>query len=104
MIRHIIFFKFKPSITETEIGKLEAGLGALPGKIPEIREYEMGRDIVRSERAFDFALVSSFDDMESVRRYREHPEHQKVLKLIDEICSSIRSVDFETNSSGKARG
>jgi hypothetical protein len=98
MIRHIIFFKFKPEITEPDIKKLEAGLGALPGLIPEIRSYEFGRDLVRSERSFDFALVSSFDDLESVKRYGVHPEHQKVLEHINAICSNIKSVDFENDS------
>lgn len=95
MIRHIVFFKFKSSTSETEIKKLEDGLGALPGIIQEIRQYEFGRDIVRSERSFDFALISAFADLDSLRRYVAHPEHQKVLKHINEICDSIKSVDFE---------
>lgn len=104
MIRHIVFFKFKLSTADVEIRKLEGRLGALPGKIPEIREYEMGRDVTGSERAFDFALVSSFDDVDSLRKYIAHPEHQEVLKLVNEICSSIKSVDFEANSKEEARG
>ena len=98
MVRHIVFFKFKSSTTEGDIKKLENGLGALPGIIQEIRQYEFGRDMVRSERSFDFALISTFDDLESLRRYSAHPEHQKVLKHINEICDSIKSVDFENYS------
>ncbi len=98
MIRHLIFFKFKPGTAEPDIKKLEAGLGALPGLIPEIRSYEFGRDLARVERSFDFALVSSFDDLESVKRYGAHPEHRKVLEHINAICSTIRSVDFEVES------
>lgn len=98
MIRHVIFFKFNPTTTDAQIKMLEQGLGALPRAIPEIKKYEFGRDIVRSERSFDFALVSSFDDVEAVNRYSAHPEHQKVLKLINEICSTIKSVDFKIDS------
>lgn len=104
MIRHIVFFKFKDSIRDDEVRKLEDGLGALPARIPEIRQYEMGRDITGSEREFDFALVSSFDDIDSLHRYRVHPEHQKILKLVDEICSSVNSVDFEISTKQKAHG
>lgn len=104
MIHHIVLFKFKDSTNEPDIEKLEDGLRSLPARIPEIKRYEMGRDIVRSERSFDFALVSSFGDMDSLRRYIAHPEHQKVLKHVNEICSSIKSVDFETNTSEEAHG
>ncbi len=95
MIRHIVFFKFKPEVTERDMKTLEDGLASLPGIIPEIRQYEFGRDIMRSERSFDFALVSSFDDSNSLRRYISHPDHQKVLKHINRISSSLKSVDFE---------
>lgn len=98
MIKHVIFFKFKPETTEQDIEKLAEGLGALPSTIPEIKSYEFGRDVVRSERAYDFALVSSFDDLEAVGRYSRHPEHQKVLKHINAICSKVKSVDFESGS------
>ncbi len=95
MIRHVVFFKFKPAVTEDEIKRLEEGLGALPRLIAEIKGYEFGRDVVRSERAYDFALISTFDNMESLGRYISHEEHRKVLKLVGEICDSVKSVDFE---------
>ncbi len=95
MIKHIIFFKFNAGTTEQDIETLAEGLGSLPSAIPEIRSYQFGPDVVRSERAYDFALVSSFDDLEALRRYSAHPEHQKVLKHINAICVSIKSVDFE---------
>ena len=95
MIRHVIFFKFKAGTTESQIAKLQEGLGGLPALIPEIRAYEFGSDLVKSERSFDFALISSFDDLGSVKRYAAHPAHQKVLKHINAICSEVKSVDFE---------
>ncbi|MCL4510204.1 MAG: Dabb family protein [Bacteroidetes bacterium] len=96
MIKHIVFFKFKPSITENEIAKLKKGLSALPGLIPEIKHYEFGRNVIHSERSYDFALIAIFDDLNSLQRYSKHPEHQKVLKLINEISDSIKSVDLES--------
>jgi Stress responsive A/B Barrel Domain len=95
VIRHIVFLKFKTSATKQDIILLEDGFKSLPGLIPEIKLYEFGRDIMRSERSFDFALISGFDDMESLRRYSAHPDHQKLLKHITGICDSIKSVDFE---------
>ena len=77
MLKHVVLFKFKPETTEEDIDILATGLGALPEIITEIREFVFGRDVVRSERSYDFGLVSSFDD------------HVK------QICSSVVAIDFE---------
>lgn len=95
MIKHVVFFNFKDGVSEADIAELETGLGRLPAIIEEIREFVFGRDVVRSERSFDFALVSSFDDLQAMERYQVHPDHQKVVSKAREICSSIRAVDFE---------
>ncbi|SMC19079.1 Stress responsive A/B Barrel Domain [Desulfacinum hydrothermale DSM 13146] len=94
MIKHVVLLKFKPGVTEEDVESLEKGLDALPGAIPEILSYDFGRDIVRSERSFDFGLVSSFKDLESLKRYQVHPEHVKVLEIVKRICDQIVAVDF----------
>lgn len=96
MIRHLVFFKFKPGTGEDQISDLETRLGALPAIIPEIKGYEFGRDIVRSERSHDFALYSTFENLETMKRYQNHPRHLAALELIKEICADIRAVDYET--------
>jgi quinol monooxygenase YgiN len=94
MIKHIVLLKFKKDAQEAGIGELENKLRALPGEIPEIKSYEFGRDIVRSERSYDFALVSVFEDTESLKRYQIHPRHQEVLKAVKELCASVIVADF----------
>jgi hypothetical protein len=94
MIRHVVLMTFKGDADPGRIAEMERRLGALPGVIPEIRLYEFGRDIVRSERSCDFALVSAFDDMAALGRYQAHPDHQAALGVIKEICAEIRAVDY----------
>ncbi|SHE59123.1 Stress responsive A/B Barrel Domain [Desulfacinum infernum DSM 9756] len=94
MIKHVVLLKFKPGVTEDDVQALEKGLDALPGAIPEILSYDFGRDIVRSERSFDFGLVSSFKDLDALKRYQVHPEHVKVLEHVKRICDQIVAVDF----------
>jgi len=96
MLHHIVLMKFKPEIGDDQIDRLAQMLDALPNKIIEIQTYEFGRDIVRSERSYDFALVSGFANLEAMQRYQTHPAHQKVLGHIREICEDIRAVDFTT--------
>jgi quinol monooxygenase YgiN len=99
MLHHIVLMKFKPSVREDQIHNLAQMLDALPDKIIEIQTYEFGRDVLRSERSYDFALVSGFANLEAMQRYQTHPEHQKVLTHLRDICEDIRAVDFVTEYS-----
>ncbi|MDM8525512.1 Dabb family protein [Desulfococcaceae bacterium HSG8] len=94
MIRHVVLMKFKEGVNETRFVDLENGLKALPSIIPEIKSYEFGLDVVRSERSYDFGLVSGFENLEALKQYQEHPDHLEVLKIIKELCENIIAVDF----------
>ena len=97
MLRHVVFFKFKDGAEEEEIVDLEKSLAELSPIIPEILSYEFGRDVVRSERSYDLALVSTFKDLDSMQRYQKHPDHQVVLKKVNDLCESVLAVDFVTD-------
>ena len=96
MLRHVVFFMFKDGVGEAEIVDLEKSLAELPPVIPEILSYEFGRDVVRSERSYDLALVSTFKDIDSLQRYQIHPDHQIVLQKVNNLCESVLAVDFPT--------
>ena len=95
MIRHIIFFKFKADATEEAIADLEASLNGLPGLIAEIRAFSCGRDVLRSARSYDLALVADFDDLAALDRYQVHPDHQAVVAKVKVLAESVIAVDFE---------
>jgi hypothetical protein len=94
MLKHIVFLKFKPGTSEDDIKGIEKGLAGLPDRIPGIRRYEFGRDILRSDRSYDFALLSEFEDQDAMKRYQIHPYHFAVLNKINAVCESIIAVDF----------
>ena len=94
MLNHIVLIKFKKDAPEEDIQDLENLLEELPNKILEIHSFEFGRDIIHSDRSYDFALVSLFANIESLQRYQVHPEHQSVLKKMKSISESVFSVDF----------
>lgn len=94
MLTHVVSFKFKPETTAEQAAQLEAGLRGLPAVISEIREFRVGRDVVRSERSYDLALVSGFDDLAAMQRYQVHPAHQEVVALVKALCAGVVAVDF----------
>ena len=95
MLNHLVLMKFKSDASDADIENLEKKLDDLPNAIPQIHMYEFGRDVLRSERSYDFGIASLFANSEALRQYQKHPEHQKVLELIGSICESVITVDFE---------
>lgn len=95
MITHVVLMKFKPEVTAEDIDALESLLDSLPDKIDEIQSYDFGRDVVRSQRSYDFALVSIFANLDTLKHYQQHPDHQMVVKKLGDMCNDIAAVDYE---------
>jgi len=94
MLKHVVFMKFKPGTTDAQIADLKKSLDALSAIISEIRGFQCGRDVVRSERSYDFALTSDFDDLEAMQRYQVHPNHVAVVAKVKALSETILAVDF----------
>ncbi|MDP0501240.1 MAG: Dabb family protein [Verrucomicrobiota bacterium JB022] len=99
MLKHIVFFRFQPEAEGRDAAgnalEVKRQLESLPAKIAEIRALEVGVDMIRSERSWDLALYSAFDDLEAMKRYQVHPAHQEVIGFIKKVASSIAAVDYE---------
>lgn len=95
MITHVVMMKFKPEVSDNQIDELEALLDGLPDKIDEIQSYDFGRDLLGSDRSYNFALVSVFANFDTLQHYQEHPAHQVVVKKLGGLCEHIATVDYE---------
>ncbi len=95
MIRHIVVAKFKPDVPSTEIDGILDGLRSLPAQIPEIVGYEFGLDQAHGVRSYDFALVSTFQDMDAQNRYQVHPAHVAVATRLRAASQSLVTVDLK---------
>jgi hypothetical protein len=94
MIMHIVLFKLKDRRPE-EVAKGRKKLMELAGRVPQLRSFEVGADIVRSERAFDLALLATFDSLADLQAYQVHPHHVKVGNHMRGLAETIVSVDYE---------
>ena len=95
MITHVVMFKLKEPSAEN-LTRCKALLDGLPSDIGEIKTYDVGIDVLRSERSWDLVLVSSFDDLDALERYRVHPRHEAVARHLVEASEVRASVDFES--------
>jgi hypothetical protein len=96
VIRHIVLFKVKEDVDARGARVQEAfdGLEKLGGVVPELRAWQVGRNVNPRPVAYDFALVSEVDDLDALQRYVDHPGHQAVVALLREVCTWV-SVDLE---------
>ncbi len=99
MIKHIVLFKLKDYAeggTKAENAvKIKEQLDRLPSLIDGIVEFEVGINIIESDRAFDIALVSSFGSVEALGTYRIHPSHIEAVQYIRPRKQSSVAVDYE---------
>jgi hypothetical protein len=95
MIKHIVFFKFKPEVGSGRRQSVLDELRALPDKIDVIRSFEIGEDIMHSPRAWDAVEIATYDDLEALEAYTRHDDHLEVVLKLKEICDAIGSVDYE---------
>jgi hypothetical protein len=95
MIRHIVLFKFSDKTAESDKQKLAEDLEDLLEKTDGLMlECEVAFDVAKTERSYDLVLNSLFENMETLDKYRVHPEHAKVLEFIKQVCSSTAKIDY----------
>lgn len=94
MIKHIVFFKLKDRSPES-VAATVAVLRNMEGKIPQLLSIEVGTDILRSERSFDIALVTTVASLEDLQAYQVHPVHKEVIAHMNEVRDESVAVDYE---------
>ena len=99
MIKHIVMWKFKDEaegLTRQEnLIKVKNALEALPEKIDFIRHIEVNLNVNNNGKNYDAVLISEFDSIEDVKRYRDHPEHKKISSYVALVRESRSCVDYE---------
>lgn len=81
MVHHIVMWKFKSEIGETERPALKKAmkeqLEGLVGKVPGLLSLQFVAEPITSS-THDIALVSTLEKEEDIAVYATHPEHVKV--------------------------
>ncbi len=94
MIVHIVFFKFKNENKAYNMAKLQKKLEDLEDSIDELNSMEVGVNFNESERAYDMSLYATYDGVLELKAYQEHPDHQKVVEFIKDVCEDTKVVDY----------
>lgn len=98
-IKHIVMWNFKKEVAESEKDALKARmdetLTALVGKVPGLLDAKFVRKPIVSS-THEMALITSFDSLESLKGYKDHPEHVHVADNYVRPYTTERScLDYE---------
>ena len=99
MIKHIVMWKFKDvaegKSREENIAVVKDGLYSLIGQISEIRNMEIGVDVMHTAASMDMMLLVEFDSVEDLKAYAADPRHLSVAEYIGKVVSSRIVLDYE---------
>ena len=98
MINHVVLFKLKDYSQDEKsriIAEMKSLLEGLNGKIEELKYIEVGVNYELNSKSYDLVLISHFENIEDLDKYRVHPEHQKVLARFAELRLERAAVDYE---------
>lgn len=74
---HIVTFKWREDDFEDQM--VADALNQLVLQLDGVQNYMCGSDIGFTPSSDDFAVVGVFGSREAFTRYRNHPEHQRIL-------------------------
>ncbi|MGI9543969.1 MAG: Dabb family protein [Cyclobacteriaceae bacterium] len=95
-LRHVVLFKFKEDADPAAIKKVEESFAALPGKIPEIKDFEWGTNNSPEghDKGFTHCFILTFESEEGRATYLPHPDHKAFGALLGDILEDVTVVDY----------
>lgn len=95
MIRHIVFIRFKPEISDTNISAIFDELYEIKDKLPGVLSITSGKSESpeQMERGYMHGFVVDFFDWDALQAYQDHPDH-KILggKLVANAVAGIDDI------------
>ncbi|MCU1454078.1 MAG: hypothetical protein JWN46_2224 [Acidimicrobiales bacterium] len=96
-IRHIALFRFVEGTEPEQVEALAEGLARLPGVIDELGDYRYGPDAGINDGNWDYAIVADCASLADYLAYRDHPEHQALLRnLVRPMVAERAAVQLTT--------
>ncbi|MBN7574511.1 Dabb family protein [Clostridium beijerinckii] len=94
MFTHIVLFKLKEPTTEN-LKFVEKTLLSMTGMIKELKQLEVGVDVIKSDRSYDVGIITRFDNKEDYLSYDVNEFHvEKVKKVIGPYMEGSKTLDF----------
>jgi len=94
MFTHIVLFKLKEPTTEN-VKFVEETLLSMNGNVKELKQLEVGIDVIKGDRSYDIGIITRFDNKEDYVAYDINEFHvEKVKKVIGPYMEASKTLDF----------
>lgn len=96
VLRHVVLFQFKESVSKEQVDEVVKAFAALPKKIDAIVDFEWGTDVSVENKAagFTHGFIVSFADEKGRDEYLPHPAHKEFVKLVGPRLKNVLVFDF----------
>ena len=102
MLVHVVLFRPKSSVTESDRRAMFDALAVAAAEIPSVRRFHVGTRLIHNapyERMvtedFPFAAFIEFDDLKGLQAYLQHPKHERLGGLFYEMMDAGLVYDYE---------
>lgn len=95
MITHIAIYKFREGSSEKEINIALLDVKALKDKVAGLSDVLVGKNYNKWNEGYTHAIVVLAENQGALDAYRAHPDHEKVVKVLDEMEDRGIGIDFE---------
>ena len=98
VLRHVVFFKFKPDVDAAKLKVVTDAFATLPSKIDAIQSFEWGTDVSveNLSKGFTHCFFVTFADEKGRDAYLPHPAHEEFVKLVKPLLDDVCVVDYKT--------
>lgn len=96
MLRHVVMFKFKDSVSKEEIEAVEKAFVDLKDDIPMIRSLEWGTNVSPEgiNQGFTHCFLLTFASEADRDAYLPHPAHKAFGNMLEPVIDKVMVIDY----------
>ena len=94
MVRHIVLWNFVEGLSDAAGEKMKALLEPIQELIPGAVEIQVVPNQLASSNR-DIALISTFETVEALSTYQNHPAHVEAGKYVGSVTCNRACMDYE---------
>jgi len=97
MFKHVVMWRFKPEVVDSDKQKMKEQLEGLLELVPSLQYIEVGLNLAEGDAAFDVVLTTGFEDEVAYRAYADDPAHLDVVSFVRSLVCDRAVVDYSVD-------
>ena len=105
MVMHIVLFRPRPGISDSDRAAMFDALHAAARDIPAVRRFHIGDRVTHGAayeplmtQDFPYAAIIEFDDLAGLQTYLRHPQHEQLGQLFYRLQEAALAYDYQVKA------